>query len=386
MTLLGSRRLDARSIPLTNGWGISAFVLPLTVGTALIAALLSGSLVVERFPGLGEAGAFTRALLLVSRAAATVSAVLTAGLLVTAVLGTRPSGRPPGRGRRQAGPRYEPGELVTSALRLARRTGWCWAASASIQSVAAAAVAAALGMLQFVTNPAAAWSTAGLSEVQAPAAQAVLAAALSIAIGVERTGLLAGADTAPGVGTKQSRPGRGRRERMSVAPLLWLLVLTYLGLAVGLLVGHAAAAAAPFVAVGLLSLHVMAAAAWVGGLVALVTLTSRRPLALTVLAPRFSGMALTCVAVLAITGLLAARRELPAWGALTDSAYGRLVLTKAVLLLLLVAGGAAHRRFTLPRLSTRGDGRALLQVALVEVALMALVLGLATALATTGPP
>ncbi len=386
MTLLGSRRFDTTSIPPGSGRGVSVLALPLTFCSALLAAQLSGSLVVERFPGLSEAGAVTRALLLTSRAAATVSAVLTAGLLVVAALGARPSGRQPGRGRIQDGARYNPVELVADALFLARRTGWCWAVSAAIQSVAAAAVAAALPIPQFVAHPGAAWSTAGLSEVQAPAAQAVLAVALGIAIGVERTGLLPGADIAPRAGTKQPWRRRSRPEPMPLAPLLWLLVLTYLGLTVGLLVGHAAAAAQPVLAVGLLSLHVTAAAAWVGGLLALVILTSPRPFALKVLAPRFSGVALTCVAVLAVTGLLAARRELPDWTALSESAYGRLVLTKTVVLLLLVAGGAVHRRFTLPRLAARGDGRALLQVAVAEVALMALVLGLATALATTGPP
>lgn len=384
MTLLGPRRFDAASLSLKNGWAISALALPLTVCTALIAAHMSGSLVVERFPGLGEAGAVTRALLLTSRAAATASAVLTAGLLVIATLGTRPSARLPRR--RQGSLDYDPAELVTGALLLARRTGWCWAASAAVQSAAAAAVAAALPILQFAADPASALSTAGLSEVQAPAAQAVLAAALSIAIGVERTGLLPGADTPRQVGILESRPRRRRPGPMPRAPLLWLLALTYVGLTLGLLVGHAAAAADPVLAVALLSLHVMAAAVWVGGLVALVILTFPRPCALTVLAPRFSGVALTCVAAITITGLLAARRELSGWGALIESAYGRLVVIKAVVLLLLVAGGAIHRRFTLPRLATRGDGRALFQVAVVEIALMALVLGVATALAATGPP
>lgn len=386
MTLLGSRGFAPVSDPLIPGRRLTALVLLLAVSSAITAALLSGSVVVERFPGLSEAGALTRALLLMSRTAGTVSAVLTAGLLVTAALGAHPAQQLPERVRSQDGPCYDPVELVAGALLLARGTAWCWAASAAIQSVAAAAVAAAVPIPQFVTEPAAMLSTTGLSEVQAPAAQAVLAAALSIAIVVERTGLLRRAAGGPRAGVKQLARRRGRPERMSVAPLLWLLWVTYLGLTVGLLVGHAAAAAQPVLAVGLLSLHVTAAAVWVGGLVALVVVTSRRPLALTALAPGFSSVALTCVAVLALTGLLAARRELPDWTALTESAYGRLVLAKAVLLLLLAAGGAAHRRVTLPRLAARGDARALLQVAVAEVVMMALALGLATALATTGPP
>ncbi|WP_309096838.1 copper resistance protein CopC [Streptomyces sp.] len=94
-------------------------------------------------------------------------------------------------------------------------------------------------------------------------------------------------------------------------------------------------------------LHLLATGVWLGGLVALLLTLRGGPVDdLALVVPRFSRVALTCVAVLAVTGLYQSWRGLGSLPALTGTSYGRLLLVKvaAVWALLLAAGQA--RRWT----------------------------------------
>ncbi|MCF4139164.1 copper resistance protein CopC [Streptomyces sp. Tue 6430] len=92
-------------------------------------------------------------------------------------------------------------------------------------------------------------------------------------------------------------------------------------------------------------LHLLAMAVWFGGLTALLTLLRRGTLPAAA-AARFSRLAATSVAVLAVTGVYQAWRGLGTLGALTDTAYGRTLLAKLGAVGLLLLAGAWSRRWT----------------------------------------
>ncbi|MET8023759.1 copper resistance CopC/CopD family protein [Streptomyces avermitilis] len=94
-------------------------------------------------------------------------------------------------------------------------------------------------------------------------------------------------------------------------------------------------------------LHLLAVAAWLGGLAALLTALYRAPEDLPASAvTRFSRLALTAVTVLVITGVYQSWRGLGSLDALTTTSYGRLLVAKLIAVLLLLAAGAYSRRWT----------------------------------------
>ena len=150
-------------------------------------------------------------------------------------------------------------------------------------------------------------------------------------------------------------------------------------------------------------LHVVAMAVWVGGLASLVLILpaatreleapDRSRLIAATLA-RFSPIALLCVAAILLTGIGQAYAYVRDLDNLLDTAYGRAVLIKFVLLAgLLIPLGAYNRYRSVPRLERiaaggEAPGRAglLLRRALRgEVALIVVVLGVTAALAGYAP-
>ena len=116
-------------------------------------------------------------------------------------------------------------------------------------------------------------------------------------------------------------------------------------------VGHSAAIA-PAWAVPAKAIHLLASAAWAGGLLWLLV----RPAGDDVLlfaadADRVSSRALWAVIAVAFTGVVQTRLFLDSWSGLVTSAYGLLVLAKTAGLLVLVAFGAYNRQRVMPRLT-----------------------------------
>jgi copper transport protein len=106
-------------------------------------------------------------------------------------------------------------------------------------------------------------------------------------------------------------------------------------------------------------LHVGAAAVWIGGLLALAIGLPRAARKLSgeqrsrftaALVPRLSAIALVSVAVIAATGLIRALSELSAVSQLWSSGYGRALVVKTALLLLVVSLGWINRSRLVPRL------------------------------------
>ena len=92
--------------------------------------------------------------------------------------------------------------------------------------------------------------------------------------------------------------------------------------------------------------HLDAVALWIGGLAVLAGFALRGPGTPAVMraVPRFSAIALGCVATIVASGAYQTWREVGAWDALFDTGYGRLILAKIAGLAVLIAGGYLARR------------------------------------------
>lgn len=210
------------------------------------------------------------------------------------------------------------------------------------------------------------WSAAGLVDVSAAWRwTAILAAAVTIAsLPVLRWGwtpaLLAGA-------------------------LLTLMPLV--------LTGHSSSGGAHDLATNSLFIHLVAAALWAGGLLALLAHALRAGTAAgadgpntALAARRFSALALWCFVAMAISGVLNAlvRVQLPD---LLRTSYGWLLVAKVVALTVLGVLGWRQRRISLTALSADpGARRPLIRLALTEAALFGVTFGIAVGLGRTPPP
>ncbi|MCU1437448.1 MAG: copper transporter [Naasia sp.] len=167
--------------------------------------------------------------------------------------------------------------------------------------------------------------------------------------------------------------------------LLGVLALAAWGLTHLAEQGHAAGATSHEQAVTALSLHLLFAAGWLGGLLALVLL---RPLleepALLAAVRRYSSIALVSFVVVAASGYVSAEIRIGSLDRLATP-YGALVAVKVLALLALGAAGALHRRATIKRMA---DGRAgsFWRLAIAELAAMGIASGVAVALARTASP
>jgi putative copper export protein len=185
--------------------------------------------------------------------------------------------------------------------------------------------------------------------------------------------------------------GVGRMEmwRVGLALLsLWALVLTrrvqlallfaLAALLVSGATGHAAAIdpmwAEPFKA-----MHLVAAAAWLGGLLWLVCLDRTDVERFVRESMRVSSVALIAVIAVTLSGLVQTGLFLSAPADLFFTTYGLIVLAKVVGMMILIAFGANHRKRVLPVLRDAQSGArfvALLRRELVVFAIVVLVGGL----------
>lgn len=138
--------------------------------------------------------------------------------------------------------------------------------------------------------------------------------------------------------------GRAAGAAVTVVPALALAV-TWSG------ISHAASGTLVPLALVVTTLHVTAMAVWAGGLFTVLVLLSRGTGAdLGTTTARFSRLALGSVAVLAATGLYQAFREVGSFAALTGTPYGKLLLIKTAVFVLVVAVAAGTRaRVARPR-------------------------------------
>ncbi|MBB2504341.1 cytochrome c oxidase assembly protein [Amycolatopsis echigonensis] len=168
----------------------------------------------------------------------------------------------------------------------------------------------------------------------------------------------------------------------------WTAVLFFLsvaGLVPVAVTGHSASGGSHDLATNSLLFHLVAAALWVGGLLAVLALGWRRGKNLSLAAQRFSKLALVCWVVMAVSGIVNALVRINL-GDLFTTDYGLLVVAKIVALLLLGVFGQQQRSRGVANLVDGKGGSQLLRLAAVEVLIMFVTIGIATGLARTPPP
>ena len=167
-----------------------------------------------------------------------------------------------------------------------------------------------------------------------------------------------------------------------VVPALFVMALAFIGLIPLAISGHAAGTQGHAMAVNSLGLHLVGVSVWVGGLIATTAVRSKDQASNLILARRYSDLALFAYIVVAASGIGAATVRLSSWNQLF-TAYGELILAKSAILLIVGAMGAYYRRRLLPK---AGLAKGFWSLVGLELGLMGLAMGLATALAHTAPP
>jgi len=184
--------------------------------------------------------------------------------------------------------------------------------------------------------------------------------------------------------------GSGNSPRRAIAILAGLALASLSG------VGHAImdAGTASMVHQVADAVHLLAAAVWLGGLVALSRLLAGAATDpdWTALArhalPRFSAMALVAVGLVVASGVANTAFLLDSPGALLNTAYGRVLFAKVALVVLMIALGALNRQVLLPRIASTARSEVLIPLrrsVTAEIALGVAVLALVGALGTLAP-
>ena len=317
------------------GWVLSMLV----GGAVLVAALLVGDAITGRaLVGLPDAGAVTAWALPAVKLCVDAAGTVTVGLVVTAAF-LVPASNTEGR-------------IGPTAYRMLRAATW-WAAgwTAGALALLVLTLSDILGEpLSHIDLGSVASLAFSVAQGQALVVQAVLAFAVALAcrLVLSRTGTA------------------------FVAAAACVAILP------PALTGHAAGAGDHQLAVTSLAVHILAAALWVGGLAALLTL--RKDATLESVARSYSRLALACFVAVAVSGVANAYVRLGSLDQLWGSRYGVLVLGKALALGAVGAIGAVHRRRTLTSASL------FRRLATGELVVFAATFGLAVALSRSPTP
>jgi len=193
--------------------------------------------------------------------------------------------------------------------------------------------------------------------------------------------------------------------------IAWAAVMSILALLPLALTGHAAGARDHMNAVDSLAFHLVGVCLWIGGLAGVLLVSGRLGDQLPTVANRYSRLAGWCFLTVALSGIVNAALRLGSFAGLL-TAYGLLIVGKAVALGALGLAGLVHRRFTLARMSpdrirpdrirppstspgpiardisteVRADRHWFARLAAVELFVMGATIGLAVALSQSAPP
>jgi len=194
-------------------------------------------------------------------------------------------------------------------------------------------------------------------------------------------------------GTTPAMISAGCAVGICIAAIVWIrrpnlvapeaaAALAALGLVIVPITGHLSQQTG---GVAVLAVHVLAAAWWCGALIALA-LTARGRKAWAQGLPRFSRHAQWCVLALVCSGVVAAVLQLGSLSELWTSGYGRILLAKAAGLgILLISAIYLRKRWVPAAAGHRFPETSSLRLAVAEVLVMAVVIGLAAGLGSTAP-
>jgi len=169
-----------------------------------------------------------------------------------------------------------------------------------------------------------------------------------------------------------------RRDRITLAFAVGAL-------SVSAATGHSAAIH-PALTIPMRALHLLAVAAWLGGLLWLLSLERPTIAAVAAESQRVSSAALLAVIVVAFSGIVQTKYFIGEWGELLRSTYGAVVILKLAGLGVLVLFGAHHRYRALPGLADAGVTDGLTRSLRTEVLVMSLVIMIGGLLAYIPPP
>ncbi|WP_051745316.1 cytochrome c oxidase assembly protein [Streptomyces yerevanensis] len=329
------RRMPQLSLVLAASVGVAVAV------TAVV--VWAGGDAAAEIPGIADAGAMTAWGLPVSRTVADAAAVATVGALVLVVV-LLPGGK----------------RLGPTQLRYLN-----WAAAASALWAAASAAALVFTLSDLFAQP--------VGEVASPAVLADFvstdAQGRSYALMVAAAGVIA--TLCVGIGT-------ARWARLA-------LLTALAGLLPPAFTGHSSAAGNHDAAVTSLALHLLGVAVWVGGLIFVLIVATRREGEAPDAVRRFSPLAAWALLAVAASGIVNAAVRLPSLADVFATRYGMMLLAKAVALAALGGIGWWHRRRTLSALKD-GKWRGFVRLAAGELLLMAAAIGLAVGLSRTPAP
>ncbi|PRQ10363.1 copper resistance protein [Corynebacterium sp. 13CS0277] len=163
---------------------------------------------------------------------------------------------------------------------------------------------------------------------------------------------------------------------------VWLLLSLFMFVPLGL-EGHSATGGDHDYGTNSYLWHLLFVGLWIGGLLALLAHGRRKGAQMTLAVRRYSMLAFVSAAGMAISGLInaAIRLRFSEW---LTTGYGRLILAKAIAVVVLALVGLAHRTRTIPQLERAPQ--LFRRLAAVELLLMAATVGVAVALGRTPPP
>lgn len=173
----------------------------------------------------------------------------------------------------------------------------------------------------------------------------------------------------------------GRVGRLGWASGLSLAALLPLALS-----GHAAGADEHVNAVNSLGVHLIGVTVWIGGLLALCALAPRLGEQLQTVTVRYSRLALVAYVLVALSGALNGFLRLEGPTDLLTHPYGRLLLLKIIAFGVLGLAGWMHRERLIPGLTGPGGGRRFVRLAVGELLLMALTIGVSVGMSASAPP
>jgi copper transport protein len=166
-----------------------------------------------------------------------------------------------------------------------------------------------------------------------------------------------------------STPGKIEALRVGLALLTLLAIVLSRGTALALALGAACllvsgtighpAGIHPYWTIPAKMVHLLAASAWLGGLLWLIQISRREDAVFPVEARRVSSVALWAVIAILFSGVIQARFFLSSWGDLIHSGYGQLVLIKISGLVILTCYGVYNRSRLLPRIDESHAGPSL---------------------------
>jgi putative copper resistance protein D len=187
----------------------------------------------------------------------------------------------------------------------------------------------------------------------------------------------------------------------SLTGLAMTLTLSLVGMVPIALIGHSSSSSDHEGAINSLALHLVGVSAWVGGIIMLAVLSgiltggntsagSKADITEPTLR-RFSSLAGFAFVLVFASGVINASIRITSWHDLFGSAYGQMVLAKAVATLMLGAIGLMHRQWVIPQLNRKGGAalssrRVLWQLVIAELLIMGATSGIAVALGRSAPP